>query len=380
MRIFENINIDFMGKRSIFFLISSTVILFGVLNILFRGVSFGIDFKGGTELTLQFQKPIDITYVRDQIGQVGLGEIEVKTFGGSNGILLRSGLQEIPANVLPKVKTRIENIIDENSQGIQRKVIESNNNSIIYEFADSAVATEASNKLFAAGFQTEKVSEVAANKQIKVQLGISDWIKDNLSEKFKDNPFSVQKEEKVGPKVGQELKTNAILAILLALVVILIYISFRFKFSFAVGAVIALFHDILVTLSIFVLLDGLFPSLNLDITLTVVAAFLTLIGYSMNDTVVVFDRVREYTRLHKTVSLVENMNNAINRTFSRTIITGLSTIFMIVVLIFFGGEVLRGFAIALFVGMITGTYSSIFVASAFVLEYANRTGQKVQFQ
>ena len=380
MRIFENINIDFMGKRSIFFLISSTVILLGVLNIFFRGVSFGIDFKGGTELTLQFQKPIDISYVRDQIGQVGLGEIEVKTFGGSNGILLRSGLQEIPANVLPKVKTRIENIIDENSQGIQRKVIESNNNSIVYEFADSAVAADASNKLFAAGFQTEKVSEVAANKQIKVQLGISDWIKDNLSEMFKDNPFSVQKEEKVGPKVGQELKTNAILAILLALVVILIYISFRFKFSFAVGAVIALFHDILVTLSIFVLLDGLFPSLNLDITLTVVAAFLTLIGYSMNDTVVVFDRVREYTRLHKTVSLVDNMNNAINRTFSRTIITGLSTIFMIIVLIFFGGEVLRGFAIALFVGMITGTYSSIFVASAFVLEYANRTGQKVQFQ
>ncbi|MDP2037550.1 MAG: protein translocase subunit SecF [Ignavibacteria bacterium] len=163
------------------------------------------------------------------------------------------------------------------------------------------------------------------------------------------------------------------------MVVILIYIGFRFKFSFAIGAVIALFHDVLITLSLFSILYGVIPGLNLEVTLTVVAAFLTLIGYSMNDTVVVFDRVREYLRLHKTIPLEENMNRAINNTFSRTIITGLSTMFMIIILIIMGGEVLRGFAFALFVGMITGTYSSIFVASAFVLEYANRTKSKVTF-
>lgn len=379
MRLFANINIDFMGKRSIFFLISGVIILLGMINILVRGLSFGIDFKGGSEIALQFQKPIDISFVRQEVDKIGLGEVEVKTFGGSTGILLRSELQEIPANILPRVKSRIETIISENFPGAQKQVIASSKNSITYEFADSAAATSISNTLFKYGFQASKVSEEPSNKGIEVRLGISDWIKDNLTEKFKDNPFVVEKEDKVGPKVGNELKRDAVVAIALALIVILIYISFRFKFSFAIGAVIALFHDVLITLSVFSILYGVIPGLNLEVTLTVVAAFLTLIGYSMNDTVVVFDRVREYLKLHKTIPLQENMNRAINNTFSRTIITGLSTMFMIIVLIIFGGEILRGFAFALFVGMITGTYSSIFVASAFVLEYANRTKSKITF-
>ena len=379
MRLFANINIDFMGKRSIFFLISGVIILLGMINILFRGLSFGIDFKGGSEIALQFEKPIDISFVRQEVDKIGLGEVEVKTFGGSTGILLRSELQEIPANILPRVKSRIETIISDNFHGAPKQVIASSKNSITYEFADSAAATNISNTLFKYGFQTSKVSEEPSNKGIEVRLGISDWIKDNLTEKFKDNPFIVEKEDKVGPKVGNELKRDAVVAIALALIVILIYIGFRFKFSFAIGAVIALFHDVLITLSVFSILYGVIPGLNLEVTLTVVAAFLTLIGYSMNDTVVVFDRVREYLKLHKTIPLQENMNRAINNTFSRTIITGLSTMFMIIVLILLGGEILRGFAFALFVGMITGTYSSIFVASAFVLEYANRTKSKITF-
>lgn len=368
-----------MGKRSIFFLISGVIILLGMINILVRGLSFGIDFKGGSEIALQFQKPIDISFVREAVDKIGLGEVEVKTFGGSTGILLRSELQEIPANILPQVKARIETIINDNFPGIQKQVISFSSKSITYEFTDSAAAAGISNTLFKNGFQTSNVSEEPSNKGIEVRLGISDWIKDNLAEKFKDNPFIVEKEDKVGPKVGNELKRDAVIAIALALVVILIYIGFRFKFSFAIGAVIALFHDVLITLSLFSILYGVIPGLNLEVTLTVVAAFLTLIGYSMNDTVVVFDRVREYLKLHKTIPLQENMNRAINNTFSRTIITGLSTMFMITVLIIFGGEILRGFAFALFIGMITGTYSSIFVASAFVLEYANRTRSKITF-
>lgn len=379
MRLFANINIDFMGKRSIFFLISGIVILLGVINIAVRGLAFGIDFKGGTEIALQFEKPIDISFVRNQVDKIGLGEVEVKTFGGSTGILLRSELQEIPANVLPRVKSRIETLINQNHPGIEKQVLSSSSNSITYVFADSLTAEKVSNQLFTSGFQTSIAAEDQTGKSVVVRLGIADWLKDNLTEKFKDNPFEVKKEDKVGPKVGQELKTDAVVAIALALIVILIYIGFRFKFSFAIGAVIALFHDVLITLSLFSILYGVIPGLNLEVTLTVVAAFLTLIGYSMNDTVVVFDRVREYLRLHKTIPLEENMNRAINNTFSRTIITGLSTMFMIIILIIMGGEVLRGFAFALFVGMITGTYSSIFVASAFVLEYANRTKSKVTF-
>ncbi len=379
MRLFANINIDFMGKRSIFFLISGAIILLGLVNIMIRGLAFGIDFKGGTEIALQFQKPIDISFVREQVDKIGLGEIEVKTFGGSTGVLLRSELQEIPANVIPVVKSRIETLINNNNPGIQKQIVSSSSSSITYSFADSLTAIAVGNQLFNSGFQTSKPIDDATGKSVEVRIGIAEWLKDNLNEKFKDNHFVVQKEERVGPKVGQELKTDAVVAIALALVVILIYIGFRFKFSFAIGAVIALFHDVLITLSLFSILYGVIPGLNLEVTLTVVAAFLTLIGYSMNDTVVVFDRVREYLKLHKTIPLEENMNRAINNTFSRTIITGLSTMFMIIILIIMGGEVLRGFAFALFVGMITGTYSSIFVASAFVLEYANRTKSKVTF-
>lgn len=379
MRLFANINIDFMGKRSIFFLISGAIILLGMINIAIRGLALGIDFKGGTEIALQFEKPIDISFVRNQVDKIGLGEVEVKTFGGNTGILLRSELQEIPASVLPKVKNRIETLISQNNPGIDKQVLTSSTNSITYAFTDSLTAEKVSNQLFNAGFQTTIANEDQTGRSIVVRLGIADWLKDNLTEKFKDNPFDVKKEDKVGPKVGQELKTDAIVAIVLALIVILLYIGFRFKFSFALGGVLALFHDVLVTLSLFSILYGVIPGLNLDITLTVVAAFLTLVGYSMNDTVVVFDRVREYVKLHKTLPLQENMNRAINNTFSRTIITGLSTMFMIIILIILGGEILRGFAFALFIGMITGTYSSIFVASAFVLEYTNRTNTKVTF-
>lgn len=360
-------------------MISSGIILLGFLNILFRGLSFGIDFNGGTELALQFEKPIEISYVRDQVANIGLGEIEVKTFGSSTGILIRTELQEIPQVILPKVKSKIETVITNTLPGVQKTITESSNNQITYEFQDAKAADIANNKLFEAGFQTSKVTEDSTNRGVSVRLGISEWVKDNLKEKFAGNSFTVLKEDKVGPKVGNELKRDALLSIILALVAILAYISFRFKFTFAVGAVIALFHDILITLGIFSMLYGVIPWLNLDITLTVVAAFLTLIGYSMNDTVVVFDRVREHLKIHKSLPLEENINTAINKTFSRTIITGLSTLMSIIVLVIVGGEVLRGFAFALFIGMITGTYSSIFVASSFVLEVANRTKKKIEF-
>ena len=200
-----------------------------------------------------------------------------------------------------------------------------------------------------------------------------------MKDHFKDNPFKVLKEDKVGPKIGQELKTDAVIAVVLALIVILVYLGFRFKFVFAVGAVAALFHDVLITLGLFSLLYGVIPSLNLEISISVVAAFLTLVGYSINDTVVVFDRVREEIKIHKTAPLKDNMNKAINKTLRRTIITSLTTLFVVTVLLFFGGDVLRGFAFTLFFGIVIGTYSSIFIASPFVLEYVKRSKSKIKF-
>jgi preprotein translocase SecF subunit len=189
----------------------------------------------------------------------------------------------------------------------------------------------------------------------------------------------VLKEEKVGPKIGDELKQDAVIAIILALIVILIYLGFRFKFGFALGAVAALFHDVLITLGVFSVLYGIIPGLNLEISISVVAAFLTLVGYSINDTVVVFDRIREDLKIHKTAKIEEVMNKAINKTMRRTIITSLTTLLVVTVLLFFGGEVLRGFAFTLFFGILVGTYSSIFVASSFVLEYAKKRSARIQF-
>lgn len=379
MRLFENINIDFMGKRTYFYFVSGFILLIGLLSILIKGLEFGIDFKGGSEVAIQFEKPVDISYLRNVVNKIGLGEVEVKTFGGSTGVLIRTTLQEIPQNVIPVVKSRIEKIINDNFSGTDKREIESTSNSLTYAFSNDSTAEAVTNKLFEHGFNTTKSSEDISKYGIVVKFGISDWIKENLSEKIKDNKFTVLKEDKVGPKVGSELKRDAVIAVILSLIVILIYLAFRFKFAFALGAVIALFHDVLITLGVFVILYGVIPGLNLEISISVVAAFLTLVGYSINDTVIVFDRVREQIKIHKTLPLIENINLAINKTLSRTLITVLTTLITIIVLLIFGGEVLKGFAFALFIGMITGTYSSVFVASAFVLEYANRTNSKVTF-
>lgn len=379
MRLFENLNIDFMGKRHLFYLASSIIIILGVISIFTRGLQFGIDFKGGSEIAIEFSKPIEIGEIRSHVENIGLGNVEVKTFGGSTGILLRTELQEIPANVLPQVKAKIESIISNTYPGLQRSVIDSTQNSITYSFPDSAVAEVLSNRLYQAGFQTTNVSEEPSNTGVVVRLGIADWLKENLIEKYPDNPFSVLKEEKVGPKIGAELKQDAVIAVFLSLIVILVYLGFRFKFTFAVGAVAALFHDVLITLGIFAILYDVIPGFNLEISTSVVAAFLTLVGYSINDTVVVFDRVRENLKIHKTLPLEETMNRAVNKTMSRTVITGITTLLTVLILMIFGGEVLKGFAFALFLGIIVGTYSSIFVASALVLEVANRTKRKIQF-
>jgi preprotein translocase SecF subunit len=379
MRLFANLKIDFMSKRTFFYFVSTAFILLGILGIFVKGINFGIDFKGGSEIALEFEKPIEITEIRSEVDKLGLGNIEVKTFGGSTGILLRTDLQEIPINLLPTVKSKIESLINNISPGLERKITESTNTAVIYEFPTPESADIIANRLYEAGFQTAEVSEEPTNTGVVVRLGISDWLKENLSEKYTDNPFTVLKEDKVGPKIGQELKSDAVIAVILSLLVILVYLGFRFKFAFAIGAVAALFHDVLITLGIFTVLYGVIPGLNLEFSVSIVAAFLTLVGYSINDTVIVFDRVREQMKIHKTAPLEDNINYAINRTMSRTIITTLTTALTVVILLIFGGEVLRGFAFALIIGFIVGTYSSIFVASAFVLEYSNRVKSKLQF-
>lgn len=379
MRFFENFNYDFLGKRKIAYLFSGTLFLLGVIAALIRGFQFGIDFKGGSEIVLQFEKPINISEVRADVENIGLGVLEVKTFGGETGVMIRTEMQVIPIEVYPKVISGIEEEIEKLLPGVPKRLIDSSASSVTYSFDNPDTANQIIDGLFAAGFQSGRVSEEPDNVQMLVSVGIADWIKENLREKITNNSFTVLKEDRVGPKIGEELKRDAVLAIFFSLIAILIYLGFRFKFIFAFGAVAALFHDVLITLGLFAALYGLIPGLNLDIDLTVVAAFLTLIGYSINDTVIVFDRIRENLKIHKTRPLYDVINTSISQTMSRTILTGGTTLLTVLVLLIFGGEVLRVFAFTLFFGIIIGTYSSIFVASTLVYEYALKYKKKVEF-
>lgn len=379
MRLFHNFNFDFLGRRKYAYMISGGFLLVGIISVIFKGFHFGVDFKGGSEIVLQFEKPIQIAEVRNYIEGIGLGFVEAKTFGSETGVMIRTDKQEIPPQIYPKVIAGLDNEIDKIIPGVPRQVVDSSLSSITYLFENPDTTNKIVDALSEAGFQVSKVSEGTDNKQMRASVGIADWIKENLRAKITDNSFIILKEDRVGPKIGDELKRDAVLAIFFSLIGILIYLGFRFKFIFALGAVVALFHDVLITLGLYAALYGVIPGLNLDIDLTIVAAFLTLIGYSVNDTVVVFDRVRENLKIHKTRPIFEVINSSMSQTMSRTVLTGGTTLLSLLILLIFGGEVLRAFSFTLFFGIIIGTYSSVFVASVLVYEYTKRFNKKIEF-
>ena len=194
-------------------------------------------------------------------------------------------------------------------------------------------------------------------------------IKNSLTEKYKAASILVERVEMVGPKVGKDLREKAILSIVYAIIGIVIYISWRFEFQYAVAAIIALIHDVMVTMGAFSLADK-------EFTLVIVAAFLAIIGYSLNDTIVVFDRIRENMRRKGKNSLRDTINTSINQTLSRTILTSGTTLLVVVALFFLGGEIIHDFSFALMVGVLVGTYSSIFIASVFLVYWENRSTKK----
>ncbi len=299
MRFFKKTNFDFMGLRGKMYFISTTIIAIGLISLLVKGVNFGLDFRGGTEVVLSFASKPDYAQLREGLGKAGFGDSEIKSFGGEKTLLIRTAQQ---------------------GEGM-----------------------------------------TVANR-------IEEGIRTNLP----GETFEVLRGYKISPKVGNELKQDAVYAIIATLVVILTYIAIRYHFMYGVGAVLALFHDVLLTIGLISLLDGVVPWLNLEITLEIIAAFLTIVGLSTNDTVVVFDRIRENSKIYKTMTLKQLMNKSLNDVLSRTLITMGTIIAVLVVLLFAGGEVTRGFAFTLVVGMTTGTYSSIYIASAIVLDNSLR--------
>lgn len=228
------------------------------------------------------------------------------------------------------------------------------------------------------GLENASIQQFGAPDEIIVRVlrleekeGIkaSEEIKGTLSESLPDNPFEVRRLEQVGPKIGNELRGAAVLAILSALLGIVLYISIRFEFKFAIASIVALVHDILITL-------GIFSLLNLEITLAIIAAFLTIVGYSLNDTIVVFDRVRENLKSLRREKYFDIVNLSINQSLSRTVVTSVTTFLVVLVLYLGGGEVIKNFAFALIIGVVIGTYSSIYVASPVIVEWEARTESK----
>jgi preprotein translocase subunit SecF len=224
------------------------------------------------------------------------------------------------------------------------------------------------------GFGDSEIKNFGSNNEVSIRLGITSEldstttiIKDKIAKSMPDNPFEERRNESVGPKIGKELVFDAIMAVLWSMVLILFYVMWRFEFKFSIGAIVALFHDIIITL-------GVFSVLEIEISAPIIAAVLTIVGYSLNDTIVVYDRIRENLKTaNKNIKDISGIvNTSINETLSRTIITSMTTLIVVVVLFFFGGEVLKTFALALIIGVVVGTYSSIFVASPIVIDWRTK--------
>jgi len=294
MQLFDKTNIDFVSPRKIFVIISAAIIIFGIIFAIIVPPEFGIDYTGGAEVAVKFEKNISTEQVRSIITSSGLKNPEIKSFGAENEFLIR-----------------------------------------VKEFGDV---------------------------QVKIQEALN---------KIEGNKFQILKVDKIGAKIGGEMRRNAFIAVILAVIAMLVYIGFRFEFNFGIGAVIALVHDVLVTTTVIIVFNYL-GIMDLEINQSIIAALLTVVGYSVNDTVIIFDRIRENKEIHKGMNLLKLVNLSINETLSRTIITVLTVLFALGALLIFGGPVLQGFAFTMFVGTIVGTYSSIYIASNFVIWYIEK--------
>jgi preprotein translocase subunit SecF len=199
MRIFEDLHVDFLGKRKYFYILSAILLVVGLADIIFfRGLHFGIDFKGGTEIALQFEKPVDLSNVRSYVEKMGLGEVELKSFGGSQGILLRTELQEVPHTLVPKIVGIINTTINTSFPNLQPKTVQVTNNSITYHVPNKDTLGAVVDEVFRNGFQSGRVTEDSSNTSMIVRFGIADWIKANLKQVMPDNQFQVLKEQRGG--------------------------------------------------------------------------------------------------------------------------------------------------------------------------------------
>lgn len=362
IRIFKNPRIPFMNIKYYFIGSSLILIFMGFVAYFLRGgFNIGIDFAGGTQLTLKFQEKPNLSNLRKILADNGFKDSTIQEYDEPelNEYLMR--VLNIPGKEGETI-TVLQKILTQNlskGEGFDLNLAGKSTFELFLQENFSGKEEEIS--ILAQSFSEYKKEKgiIKSFEELKNLKGMKPEFYSHIKEKAFLGPFTILNAESVGPKIGKDLQKKATFAVIFSLLGMLLYIWFRFRhFAYGAGAVIALFHDVLIALSFLVFF-------NRSIDLTVIAALLTLVGYSINDTVIVFDRIRENIRLRKGTTLEEIINNSINETLSRTIITSGTTFVVVACLFFLGGSVIHNFAFVLFIGIIIGTYSSIAIASPF---------------
>lgn len=375
MRFFGETHIDFVDLRKVAIFVSGAAIVAGLTSLILKGgPKLGLDFTGGIEIHLQFTEPPSISRIRSGLAKIGLGGAVIQQYGEKkdNLVLVRTGVEQVSQNIASQIIAYRE----KHGKFAHLEELKSlpGIEAVGYKNLVDLLTIEPS--------QTEKVNinQIERAPLISLMQGIIHKktiarIEQALGDEFKEkrDAFEVRSINLIGPKVSEELRRKAVLAIIFALAGMLIYISWRFDFKFAGGAVVALIHDVFISI-------GALSLGNFEFNLPVIAALLTIIGYSLNDTIVIYARTKENLKTYrkgKRISLKRILNLSINQSLPRTVITSLTTFIVVLVLFLWGGAAIHGFTFALLVGIIVGTYSSSFVATPIVYSLERDTPEKV---
>lgn len=375
MELFRNVNIDWLGKKWYLLGLSLIMLLIGGVSVVAKGFKLGIDFSGGTIIYVKFKEKPDLDKIRAAIDKARIGTSTIQRFDREekNEVLIRLDREIKKEQIEPILRSSFDqdtsnkDLLDLNNLSRERLFSRLNElDPAILKNAKSADEKETFYRNLAQKIADylKEVGVIRNFDELKKIPEINEGILKTIRQNFYLGSFSVIGLDSVGPTITRDLQRKARNTVLISLGLILVYVGFRFKFEYGLAAVIAVFHDVLVTL-------GLFSLTNKEISLNVIAAILTLVGYSVNDTVVIFDRVRENIGLMRRENLASIINTSINQTLSRTILTSGFTFLSAVSLLLFGGEVLNGFSFALTVGIITGTYSTLSIASPIVIFWYN---------
>jgi preprotein translocase subunit SecF len=381
MELFKNTNYDFLGKKWPFIIASLVLSVAGLTSILIKGgLKYGIDFKEGTLIQVKFATPPEDNKIRAAMLQKVKGEVSVQDLSGNGAVNTveiateakgqGEGTMNANQNVMRAVLADTFGQPSNGKLDLNNTSTEELTNRLRDPLARAGVAmSEQQLQALVSGILGEinstRHSGLITNfSDLSSVPGMNSGIMNTLQQECYLAPFHVVSAQMVGPKVGAKLRQKALFATLYALAGMLVYIAFRFEWIYGLGAVIACFHDTLITIGLFSLFDK-------EISMTVIAALLTLVGYSMNDTIVIFDRIRENLKFSRKEPLEAVMNRAVNQTLSRTIMTSGLTFLTVIALFIWGGPVLSGFSFALVCGILVGTYSSVFVASPIVLFWHN---------